>query len=308
MAVTERPGWAFEDGGVSNQSAKGEGSISGGRQGTQGLYEQSSVQHFPLGYRLAFDDGRVFRYAQFDAAVTPAGKLVAPVAATQLIPDGANTAIVDSAGTNAADYASTDNVTTLYLKDTNIGITVAISDDCLAGGYFQICDNPHAVAGEGMQYRIKSNAYTAATSVMRLDLYDKIVTNIGSEAQVALTGCLYRGLMTATYGATASVPVGVPTVAMTAKYYGWVQTWGPCAILCDASAGTVAAGTIATLSDGVAGAAQPLSGGFLKAEVSEGMVTQDLDFTNVIVDPIIGFFVSAGTNTNYVPVYLQLNP
>lgn len=297
--------WRFGDGKEGNFNQKGPGQINGGNA-KQGIYEQSSSQNFPLGWRLDMGDGRVFRYAHFIAAVSTAGKLVAPQTSTQIVADGAATAVKSSAAA-AADYASTDVVTTIYLKDTD-KFTAAHSDDILAGGYFHINNNPHDTTGEGQQYRIKSHAYTASTSLMRVDLYDALACNLGSEAEVAVTGCLYRGLMTATYSGTAAVPVGVNTVAMTAGYYGWVQTWGPATILCDATGGSVAQGTIATLSDGVAGAVQPLSGGFLKSEVSEGMVTQDLDFTNVITDPIVGFFISAGTDTNYVPTYLQLNP
>lgn len=297
--------WKFGDGGEQHTNIKGLGLIGGGNA-KQGIYEQSDTQNFPLGYRLDMGDGRVFRYAHFIAAVATAGKLCAPQTSTQIVADGAATAIKSSAAA-AADYASTDVVSTIYLKDTD-KFTAAHSDDILAGGYFQILDNPHDTTGEGQQYRIRSHAYTAATSLMRVDLYDTLVCNLGSEAQIAVTGCMYRGLMTATYGGTASVPQGVNVRAMTAGYYGWLQTWGPTPVLCDASAGTAAQGTIATLSDGVAGAAQPLSGGFLKTEVSEGMVTQDLDFTQAIVDPIVGFFISAGTDTNYVPVFLQLAP
>ena len=302
-----RPGWEFEDGNISNDKARGLGQIAGSRQGSQGLYEQSSTAKHPLGYRIAFDDGRVYRYAHFAAAVTPAGKLCCLDDTSQVIADGAATAVVDSGGT-AKDYASSDKPTTIYVKDSD-KFTTAHSDDALAGGYLHVCDNPHQAAGEGQTYRIRSNAYTVATSVMQLDLYDAMAVNLGSEAQVAVTGCMYRNLVpSGTASGTDSVVAGLPTIAITAGYYAWLQTWGPCSALCDASAGTVAAGTIATLSDGVAGAVQPLSGGFLKAETSEGIITQDLDFTQVIVDPIVGFFISAGTNGNYVPLFLQISP
>lgn len=301
-----RPGWEFETGNISNNSVKGESEIGGGRQGTQGLYEQSATPKFPLGYRMAFDDGRVFRYAHFTDAISPAGKLVGLTASTQVIAETAATAVKDSAGT-AKDYASTDNVTTIYLKETS-KITKAHSDDVLAGGYFQICDNGTTdnQAYEGQQYRIRSNDYTASTSIMKLNLYDPLACNLNSEATIAITGCMYRNLTSAYYTGNVVI-VGVPTIPITAGYYAWVQTWGPCCILCDASAGTAAAGTIATLSDGIAGAVQPMSGGADPSSDSN-VVASEIVLTELITEPIVGFFISAGTDTDYVPVYLQIAP
>jgi hypothetical protein len=85
---------------------------------------------------------------------------------------------------------------------------------------------------------------------------------------------------------------------MTASYYGWVQTWGPATVLADESAGTVARGTIATLSDGVSGAAQPIGGGVVQSVSANGFETE----------PILGYFLDAATDANYTPIYLQINP
>ena len=51
------------------------GSIGGSAEGNQGIYEESSTAKYPLGQKLELIDGRVFRYCNFDAAVT-VGKLV----------------------------------------------------------------------------------------------------------------------------------------------------------------------------------------------------------------------------------------
>ena len=54
----------------------GVGGIGGA--GNVGLYTESSTQKYNLGHRLELFDGRVFRYCNFDAAVT-VGKMVVPI-------------------------------------------------------------------------------------------------------------------------------------------------------------------------------------------------------------------------------------
>ena len=53
------------------------GILGGSAEGNQGIYEESSTAKYPLGQKLELIDGRVFRYANFDAACT-VGKLVGP--------------------------------------------------------------------------------------------------------------------------------------------------------------------------------------------------------------------------------------
>ena len=51
--------------------------------------------------------------------------------------------------------------------------------------------------------------------------------------------------------------VGIPNVSVTAAYYGWVQTKGPCAALADE---TLAIGSMLTIGTGVAGALEVKDG------------------------------------------------
>lgn len=257
----------------------------------QALYDQSETQKGPVGARRVTEDGRTFRYCKFLAAVT-VGKLCAVDATSQIIADGAATAVRNSAGA-AADIASSASPTTLYFLDTD-KFTAANSDHVLAGGYLHICNN----GGEGYNYRIIDNDYTATTSVMKVNIYDPILANIDSEAEVAITGNPYLNVRVATAG-TDDFVVGTSIRSMTAGYYGWLQTWGVATILAD---GTITAGMMLTLSDGVAGAVQEIGGGAVLASES------DIEFAAITTEPPVGFAISAGVDASYMPVFLQLSP
>jgi hypothetical protein len=252
----------------------------------QGTWEQSEKQKGRIGARRQLSDGRVFYYSQCLGAV-PAGKLAAIDASTAVEAELAATGIVNSSG-GAKDYASSDSVTRIYLKDSDI-LTGANSTNVFAGGYF--VDNTN-----GPTYKIRDNAYTAATSVMDVLLYDSLRSNINSEDEVSLTGHVYNNLVVAANG-TDDALAGVATVAITAGYFGWVQTWGACGVLCD-GATAMASGTIVVLSDDDDGAVQTLGG---KSFVSE----EDIGLA-LATEPFVGYAMAVGTDGNFVCVFLQL--
>ncbi len=256
----------------------------------QGLYETSTTQKGPVGARRVLSDGRVYRYSYFVGAANR-GTLVAQDATSQTVAETAATTVRNSAGT-AADISSSDNVNTLYLLDTDT-ITAANSNDVFAGGYLHVINSDVG----GYTYKIRGNTYTASTSVMAVDLYDNIVADISSESELAITGNPYNYLQIYNNG-TDDVIAGVSIMTQAADSYGWVQTWGIGTVLADESAGTIAAGTIAQGSDGVNGAAQPFGGGATNSESDHSYDTE----------PVIGYFISAATNGNHTPIFLQLAP
>jgi len=254
----------------------------------QGLYATSTVQNGSLGAKREMADGRVFRYGYAVSAVG-AGQLAA-LDASVAVQTSFNAAFTNSAGT-AADYTS--GQTTLYVKTGDI--TTADAADVFAGGYLHITDE----GGEGYTYRLRGNGVgsATATNVMRLDLYDPTQTALDSEDSVSITGSMYNNLAIYNNG-TDDVTVGVPLVDVPATSYAWFQTWGPATVLADESAGTIAAGTIAQGSDGVNGAAQPFGGGATNSEDDHSYATE----------PIIGFFMTAAVDTEYVATMLQIAP
>ena len=254
----------------------------------QGTWEVSTVQKGRIGARRMLSDGRVYYYGYF-RGVCAAGKVAAVDASTAVCAEAAATAVVNSSG-GAKDYASSDSVTRLYLKDSDT-FTAANSDNVFAGGY--LCDHT-----DGHTYKIRANDYTASTSIMRLDLYDAIRTNIDSEHEVSVTGHPYNNLTIANNG-TDDMIAGVAAVAATAGSFVWVQTWGVCGVLCDAAT-TVAAGSIAVLSDDDNGGVQILGGMTINSEDDVAL--------SLATEPIVGYFISAGTDTKFVPVFLQIAP
>jgi len=266
--------------------------ISGGKD-YQSIYASSTRQVYPIGHRRGFPDGRVFRYAKFFSAVD-AGKLAAFDATSQQAIEMVATAMRTSTGAAAGAIASSDTVTSLYFLDTDV-LTAAQSDEVLAGGFVHVL---HSTDG-GHTYRIKDNTYTASTSVMKCDLYDSVVGNIDSEAEIGITGSLYNNCAIANNGSDDAV-AGISFVDNAAGSYGWLQTWGTGTVLADESAGTIAKATVAVLSDGVNGAAEPLN---IAAQNSQ----DDTSLLN-FAEPIIGYFLDAAQDKNFVPIYMQLAP
>ena len=276
------------------ENVAGQGQVQSPSSGVgQGLYEESVSQKGPLGARQALEDGRAYRYAQFTAVAVAAGVAVAQDATSQKAGEMAATAVSDSAG-DAADIAASDTVTRLYFQDTDI-LTAANSDDVFAGGYLHHLNS----ATGGYTYKIRSNTYTASTSVMQVDLYDSILENMDSQDEASITGNLYVNVTIANNGSDDNVS-GVTVRNVTASYYAWVQTWGPATILADESVGTIAQGTLAVLSDGVNGAAEPWNVPAQNSEDDTGIVNW--------AEPYIGMFLGAATNGNYVGVFLQISP
>ncbi len=283
--------WNLGDGGDIGNGSHGDAHITGGVRAKQGLYAVSTTQNYPLGYPKRFGDGRAYRYTHFSGAVGP-GKLAAIDATSQDITQTAATAVRDSAGA-AADVATGQE--TLYFLDTD-KFTTAHSDDTLAGGTLHIINNSGgAVASEGHQYAIKSNTYTASTSVMQIDLYDATATALNSEDLVGVTGNPYK--QNVIYNAAADdVISGVTLVDMAAAEYGWVQTWGVATCLMD---GTPTRGAILTGADAVDGAVQVIGGGTVASE--ENL----LDLTT---EPVVGYALQVVTTAGYIPLYLQIAP
>ena len=239
----------------------GEG--KGSRKG-QGIYEESSTPKFDIGEKIELKDGRVFRYAYFGTA-TNQGLLASQ--------DLSATAVVEVDGKLTAASAGAVEVTA-----TDSGTLGSATANQYAGAMFHVTDD----AGEGYQYRIKSNT-AAASNAVTFTLYDGLAVAVTTDTDVAITGGLWNNLIGATAG-TDYVVAGVTPIACTAEYYGWIQTHGIATILAD---GTIAAGQNLTLSDGVTGA--------VHAKDAE-------------TEPLVGYAAFAPDNTGYCGVVLQNLP
>lgn len=265
-------------GGVVNQ-----GHAQGPSDGVgQGIYDVSTIQKGRVGARRVMSDGRVFRYCYFGEACA-AGKLAALDITSQRVATTAATAVSASDGT-AADYAA-GALGPLYLQDTD-KFTGAHSDGVFDGGFVIHVDL-------GAMVKIRRSDYTGSNSVMSLDLYDPLPVAFDSEDTVQVVSSDFYGL-TIAKASSDNYVVGVPLVTVAAGEYAWVQRTGTAPGYAD---GTIAAGMLLTLSDGVNGAVQEIGGDQLYA--SEVLIVTDFDFQELTTEPIIGNAITAGANTKF---------
>ncbi len=233
-----------------------------GGPGTQGIFEESSTPKHPLGEKVELADGRVFRYASF-AAATGAGLLVSQ--------DISATAIVESDGKLTAASAGATDV--IYTDSGTVGSATA---NQYAGGYLHTTDD----AGEGYNYRIKSNT-AASSNAITFTLFDSLQVAVTTATDVAVTGNLYNKVRAA-LGTADYIVSGVTPISFTSDYYGWVQTRGIATVLTDGS--DIGIGVPTMLSDATAGA----------VEVADNS------------HPLVGFITHAADDTGYMGVALQL--
>ena len=237
------------------------GSIGGSAEGNQGIYEESSTAKYPLGQKLELIDGRVFRYCNFDAAVT-VGKLVGADQST-----GAADEISD--GTIATGTAGSSVVTLTASGSAGPPADFeGVEANDYAGSYLHITDG----AGEGFTYRIKSNG-AASSDAVEFTLYDPIVTALSSGAtDWAISASRYNNchVTDATQGTIVDpFPTGVTMRGITSGYFAWVQTQGQAMCLAD---GTITEGNRLTVSDGTNGSVQ-LKDAETEVEIGHALTT-----------------------------------
>ncbi len=220
--------WDFGSGSTNNGSV-GLGGINGV---AQGIYEESATQRGPLGAKLEFSDGRVFRYAKSSAAIT-ASKVVST--------DNVQLIAADADGTFTAAAAGS---TEIILTDTTLS---SATKNLYGGAYLGNITNLE-------QYRIKSNT-VAVSNKVTFHLYDGIVTAVAATDDYQITPNPYASVLTSTTDATSNRIVGITTRAITSGYYFWLQTGGVSYVLVDA-ADAMTVGVSVSKSDSTAGACQ----------------------------------------------------
>lgn len=215
----------------------------------QGIYEQSATPIETIGTILTLADGRKFAYARNGATALAVAKITQCAA-----PDS-------NAHNEAIAAAAAIGATTL-----TVTFGGAVTADAYAEGYMHVND----ATGEGHIYKVKS--HPAGTSSVPVVLYDPIrVALVASTSEITFTKHPQDSVIV--YPTTgSSAPAGVPLIPVTAAYYFWNQVKGPCPILTD---GTIVIGQHVRVSDGVAGAVEPLDrDGTAEDEAAVGTVLQ----------------------------------
>ena len=251
--------------GVERVGGAGIGSKNG-----QGIYTESSTARYPIGEKLELADGRVFRYGYTAAAINAAELVSQDLSATAVI----ETDDIVIAAASGFDPGA---------GSTQFQITLAsVTENQYAGAMLQIANDGGDGTGEGIQYRIKSNSATDATTSGKVDIYlfDPIKVALTTASDIAIVGNLWYNVRGA-IGTTDYVVSGVTPIAFTANYYGWLQTAG---IALVASDGAIAIGSSLTLSDSDVGHVQ---------------------LEDAYTEPRIGYSLWASDDNGHVGVLLQ---
>lgn len=243
-----------------------------GDLGNLDLFAESATQKLPLGSKVVQGD-RVFRYAKCGGTGIGIGKLVTGAAS------GADH-IIDLAVAAAAAVGD------LSITITN-GATTAITANMFAGGYVFMNDCG-AGTGEGQILRIKSHPAAGTTASCVLTLYDPVKVACTTAAQCGIKKNPYDAVVISATTPVA-VPLGVTTIALTANYYGFVQTGGPVAVLTN---GTVIVGKKCVVGLSVAGSVDVAPLNSVDASGQE---------------PTVGIVMSVAAGTEYSLVYLLLD-
>jgi hypothetical protein len=260
------------------------------------IYDQHDKPRFALGTKFERQDGAIFRYVHFGAAITSAGLVLAQ-------DQSENGMALTSACvlTSSSTYQMPDDPLGVYpnTKGSKYMIITksSIAADDFAGAYVAATSatTPNVV---GQTYRIKGNTATGTpvASNFRAELYDRLQTTIGSAGNLVIVGCKFSNLEAASYINTDGAISGVSILSSGTSYpYGWIQTRGIVCVKTDASlsASYPMGGRTACLSTQEAGTVQCAQ-----------LITAG---TNIaILQPIVGTFVLDGSASSYAFVDVNI--
>lgn len=258
------------------------------------IYKQHATPQFAIGTKFERQDGSVFRYSHFGAAITSAGLLLA-----QDISESGMALTSKCILTSSSTYQMADDPNGVYpnCKGSKYIIVTkgSITASQFAGAYFAITS---ATANNvvGQTYRIRSNTATnnPVSGSFRAELYDRLQTTLGSDSGAIICGAKHANLEAAAWTGTDMVIAGVSILSSgTTNPYGWVQTKGICAVLND--------GTVAPL----AGRQATVSSDLTNALGTVGMAAANTATTAMGI-PAVGIYTDSGSASTYNFVDLRI--
>ena len=183
------------------------------------IWTPTATRYFPLGAIAESRDGRRWRYCQAGTtALTLARLQQSPAQDAQQIAQLAQTAYGASVGAKTLDVLCTT------------GNAMTASD--LIDGWMLVGDG--GATSMGQMYLIKDNKWTTSDTVMHVEIADQggIRVAIAATDDIAFLQNQYKGLIVTTESPAGNI-VGVTMTAVTASYFFWAQTRGPCAVMID---------------------------------------------------------------------------
>lgn len=175
----------------------------------QGIYDESAIQKYPIGIRIALDD-RVFRYCK------AAGNLIG-------LFGGRCTNFPREGNTDAVEYAAGTYQITIPMNPNGVNYVAEQVADYWKDGYIWIMQWP-IVTSVGQMYRIKSSS-AAVGGFVTLTLYEPLKVTVGASTWITAWPNIYSYIKTDT-DPRMSV-VCVPLIPVISGRYFWGQTWGP---------------------------------------------------------------------------------
>ena len=228
-----------------------------------------TTQLHPYGTRMVLPDNRVYYYGQTDGAQTAGAICQSPVSIPNHDMDLA---------TNTA--SSGDKSVTVTVGGT------AVTANQYADGYLYVNDG----TGEGHIYKIRQHDAISSSGSGAINLYDgdAIATGFAAATIAGLAKNPYKDFIVYPTTSTGHA-VGVAATDFDDDDFGWLQTWGPAAVLCDVA---FVIGNHVRVSDGTAGSGEPLDrDGTHENEEVIGVasviapVTTDYGFVNLTINP-----------------------
>ena len=206
---------------------------------TQGLYDESATQQEKLGQLYISPSGEKYRYVKAGGSALVTGTLLQESA-------------------EDVQFRSMAVAAAAAIGATQVSVTLgstATTANMFDEGYAYI----ESSTGIGQAFRIKAHtvASGAATCVFTLDRPLKIALTTSSQFTARKNP--YKGVIINPTTMTGGV-IGVALYAMTASYFGWVQTGGDCPVLFDTGTNTSDAVTGLGPSAAVAGSVKPVNG------------------------------------------------
>lgn len=207
-----------------------------GNNGSGGPIAQRGV--LPLGQQLILQDGRKFRFCLAGGTALVVGNVLTSAAIIT----------TDQSMACAATAANSRTITF-----THGAATVVIN--YFAEGYGLITVTPSG----GEIYKIASHAAltSGGSDTVNLAPGHAVRTALTTTSDLSLMAHPYAGVIQAAVTTLTGAPVGVAVKAITANYFGWVQTAGPACVL---TIGTLVVGANAVSPTGTAAGACGPSG------------------------------------------------
>ena len=187
------------------------------------VFHETATKKFPLGAISEARDGRLWRYIENGAAICYKAAMCqssVPVAnwTQQVQTDGASFAAVGD-----------------KIVNVNMDTTASVHD--FIDGWLVLQDADPA-AGLGDMYLIKDNLVGVA-GTSGYDVSIKIADSGGirtafvAASELTVIKSKYKDVVIVPAAAATAPAVGVPLIDISANYFGWVQSRGPCPVIVD---------------------------------------------------------------------------